>query len=254
MPPPTLPPTRLVCPPKRWLGWAWWLALGLAASVGVAAAPSQASGMQQWSQQTERWINQQLLAQLDPDLPLRPEVEVGHFDSRLRLAPCQRVEPFLPAGTRLWGRTRIGLRCAQGPVAWTVFLPIQVRVWGPAWVLRQPVAAGAPLRPEDMEQQETDWTASTSLPLTRTEQWQGLSASQMLQPGQVLRPSMVRAPQVFTSGTEVRLLLQGAGFELVAVGTALQHGVMGQAVRVRLPNRKVVSGVVRNAQTVEVRL
>jgi len=251
------PPLSTPAPPA-WLtqGWAKWAllcVLGLAASGWLGAAGS-VSGPAQWSQQTEQWINQQLLTQLDPDLPLRPEVEVGRFDSRLRLAPCQRVEPFLPAGTRLWGRTRIGLRCTQGPVAWSVFLPIQVRVWGPSWALRQPVAAGTPLRPEDVEQTETDWAASNALPLTQTAQWLGLAANQTLQPGQVLRSGMVRAPQVFASGSQVRLAMQGPGFSLYAAGTALQHGILGQTVRVRLPNRKVVSGVVRDEQTVEVRL
>lgn len=262
MSPPRSIPTRPALPTRGWPRWALQWVLGLAASGWLAAAPSAgggaapagAAGPAQWSQQTEQWINQQLLAQLDPSLPLRPEVEVGRFDSRLRLAPCQRVEPFLPAGTRLWGRTRIGLRCTQGPVAWSVFLPIQVRVWGPSWVLRQPVAAGTPLRPEDVEQTETDWAASNALPLTQTAQWLGLAASQTLQPGQVLRPNLVRAPQVFASGSQVRLAMQGPGFSLYAAGTALQHGILGQTVRVRLPNRKVVSGVVRDEQTVEVRL
>ena len=252
MSPPRSLPTRPALPTRGWLRWALPWVLGLAAS-GFSAAGS-VSGPAQWSQQTEQWINQQLLTQLDPELPLRPEVEVGRFDSRLRLAPCQRVEPFLPAGTRLWGRTRIGLRCTQGPVAWSVFLPIQVRVWGPSWALRQPVAAGTPLRPEDVEPIESDWAASTALPLTQTAQWLGLAASQTLQPGQVLRPGMVRAPQVFASGTQVRLAMQGPGFSLYAAGTALQHGILGQTVRVRLPNRKVVSGVVRDGQTVEVRM
>jgi len=262
MSPPLSIPARSALPTQGWPRWALLWVLGLAASGWLAAAPSVsaapaaagAAGPAQWSQQTEQWINQQLLTQLDPSLPLRPEVEVGRFDSRLRLAPCQRVEPFLPAATRLWGRTRIGLRCTQGPVAWSVFLPIQVRVWGPSWALRQPVAAGTPLRPEDVEPTETDWAASTALPLTQTAQWLGLVASQTLQPGQVLRPGMVRAPQVFASGSQVRLSMQGAGFSLYAVGTALQHGILGQSVRVRLPNRTVVSGVVRDGQTVEVRL
>src|SRR5947209_20275302 len=33
----------------------------------------------------------------------RVDVQVGQLDPRLRLAPCQKVEPYLPAGTRLWG-------------------------------------------------------------------------------------------------------------------------------------------------------
>lgn len=233
------------------LGWVFSLAMGLS---GAAASTQPSPAHQAWSQQTERWINEQLIAQASSDLPLRPEVVVGRFDSRLQLAPCARVEPFMPNNTRLWGRTRIGLRCVQGPVAWTVFLPIEVRAWGPAWVIRQPVRAGTTLTQSDLELTEIDWAAHPSPPLTRSEQWLGLAAVSALQPGQVLRNGMVRAPQMFASGSQVKLQLDGAGFTLSASGTALSHGVLGQAVRVRLPNRQIVNGVVIDADTVAVRL
>ncbi len=42
--------------------------------------------------------------------PLRLVVSVGSLDSRLNLAPCAQVEPYIPAGMRLWGKTRLGLR------------------------------------------------------------------------------------------------------------------------------------------------
>ena len=64
-------------------------------------------------------------------LPGRVEVIVGALDSRLQLAPCARVEPYLPAGTRLWGKAQIGLRCAAG-ANWNVFLPVEVRIFARA--------------------------------------------------------------------------------------------------------------------------
>src|SRR5688572_30171507 len=75
----------------------------------------------------------------------RVEVEVGRLDARLRLAPCQRIEPYLPANSRLWGRTRIGLRCAQGASPWNVFLPITVKVFGRALVAAAPLPVGTTL-------------------------------------------------------------------------------------------------------------
>jgi hypothetical protein len=41
-------------------------------------------------------------------------------DSRLKLAPCVTVQPYLPAGSR---NARIGLRCADAGVRWNIFLP-----------------------------------------------------------------------------------------------------------------------------------
>jgi len=181
-------------------------------------------------------------------------VEVGALDARLRLAPCARVEPYLPTGTRLWGRTRIGLRCVEGPTAWNVFLPITVKAWGPAWVLRQPVAQGTVIAQEDLEPAEIDWTQSATPVLARMEDWLGLEATRPLMPGQVLRQGMVRAPQVFSAGTPVKVVVQGQGFALSATGSALTHGHIGQTARVRMPNRKVLSGIVRDADTVEIPL
>ncbi|MEY8879139.1 MAG: flagellar biosynthesis protein FlgA, partial [Leptothrix sp. (in: b-proteobacteria)] len=58
----------------------------------------------------------------------RVEVSTGQLDPRLHLAPCQKIEPYVPAGQRLWGRTRVGLRCTAGPVRWNVYLPVTVQV------------------------------------------------------------------------------------------------------------------------------
>ncbi|MEZ5703721.1 MAG: hypothetical protein R3E42_19780 [Burkholderiaceae bacterium] len=77
----------------------------------------------------------------NPDNLLRPEV-MGSLDSRLRLAPCQRIEPFLPPGTRLWGRSRVGLRCLEGRVHWKVYVPVTIKTWGPASVARPAVPGG----------------------------------------------------------------------------------------------------------------
>ena len=81
----------------------------------------------------------------------RVEVSLGQLDSRLRLAPCQRIEPYLPAGTVLWGKARIGLRCTQGPTPWNVFLPVTVNVFGKAWVAAAPLSAGSVIMQSDLK-------------------------------------------------------------------------------------------------------
>ena len=219
-------------------------AQGLTPADGRGAAPPQ------WQGEAQQWIDQQLGDARRPGQTLRPEVQVGLLDPRLRLAPCARVEPFLPQGARLWGRTRIGLRCADGATRWTVFLPVTVRAWGPAWVVRQPVAPGTALTQEDAELTEIDWAESYAPVLARAEDWVGAQAARALMPGQALRQGMVRPPQLFAAGAQVKLVLEGAGFSLAASGEALGAGQAGQPVRVRMANRRVVTGVARDAETV----
>ncbi|TSE26883.1 Flagella basal body P-ring formation protein FlgA [Tepidimonas sediminis] len=258
---PTLPPAPVPPPARgraaarrRWLAWLLAWLLGPAA---WAAAEAPALGSPAWRDGMAAWLQAQADAQMrETALPvrLRVEVEVGSLDARLRLAPCQRVEPYLPPGTRLWGRTRIGLRCAQGAVPWNVFLPIQVRVWGPGWVLRQPVAAGTPLEPAHAAASEVEWTAERQPVLARAEDWVGLQAVRALPAGQVLRAGSVRAPQVFATGSTVKVRVQGQGFTLTATGEALGPGHLGETVRVRLPGKRVVLGTVVDATTVELAL
>ncbi|MDQ6685787.1 MAG: flagellar biosynthesis protein FlgA, partial [Pseudomonadota bacterium] len=84
--------------------------------------------------------------------PHRVEVVVGQLDPRLHLAPCQNIEPYLPVNSKPWGKSRIGLRCKQGAVAWNVYLPITVKVFGPALVMAQGAAAGHVIAAADLGQ------------------------------------------------------------------------------------------------------
>src|SRR4029453_8289574 len=130
----------------------------------------------------------------------RFEVIVGRLDPRLRLAPCERIEPHLPAGTRLWGRTRIGLRCAQGPSSWNVFLPITVRAWGRGLVATGGAAAGSTLQAGDVAAGEVDLAEAGSPALLDPDQAVGRLLAQPLRPGQSLRLSHLRARQWFAAG------------------------------------------------------
>lgn len=186
--------------------------------------------------------------------PLRPEVVMGTLDTRLHLAPCAKVEPHLPAGTRLWGRSRIGLRCVDGPTRWNVFVPVTVKAWGPAWVIKHPVASGATLTQEDVEMAETDWAEHPSSVLASRSLWVGQRAAYALQPGQALRQNMVRAAPSFAAGALVKVSAAGTGFQVVVTGEALSPGLHGEKARVRLPGGKVVTGQVRDGQSVEIDL
>lgn len=62
--------------------------------------------------------------------------------------------PILPPGTRLWGRSRIGLRCLEGATRWNVLLP--VTVMRQAWVLHSNINAGAVLSSTDAPRLEVD--------------------------------------------------------------------------------------------------
>lgn len=218
----------------------------LAAACVLGAAAVQGQSLEQSSQQ---WLNDALAhtESAAQEMPLRLEVELGRLDPRLKLAPCARMEHYLPSGSKLWGRTRIGIRCLEGTRLWNVFLPVTVKAWGPAWVLTNNVSMGEPLGAQDAMQSEVDWAAERAAVIALPDDWVGQSAARALMSGQALRQGMVRAPQLFKTGSVVKVISGGTGFRVTSSGQALSAGGQGQTVRVRMDNGRMVSGTV-NAQ------
>ena len=214
-------------------------AIALVATPARAQAPSPA----ELSQITQSWIDT-ALQQTPQSTPLRMEVDVGALDERLRLAPCARIEPYLPAGARLWGRSRLGLRCLEGPTRWNVFLPLTIKAFGPAWVLTSNVPLGTALTEADAMQAEVDWAAESASVLADPSMWVGQVTSRALVSGQALRQSMVRAPHAFKVGAQVRVVAEGPGYAVTSMGQALVAGAVGQTVRIRMANGRIISGIV----------
>ena len=230
------------------VAWAW--------GAGIGQAQAQiANNSQELNALSAQWLEQALPQQeQEQELPLRLEVQIGQLDPRLNLAPCQQVEPYLPAGSKLWGRTRIGLRCVQGQRPWNVFLPVTVKAWGPAWVLAHNVNAGEVLQPSSAIESEVDWAAETSPIIALPEDWVGQTAARHLRAGQALRQALVRPPELFKKGATVRVLAHGSGFAVTSSGTALTGAGVGQSVKIRMDNGRLVSGTVNAQGDVEVGL
>lgn len=204
---------------------------------------------------SQRWLDKAVASSRPSGaVALRMEVAVGALDSRLRLAACSQVEPYMPAGTRLWGKTRLGLRCTDGSARWNVFLPVTVKAYGRAWVVKRDVMSGAILSEADVMEMEVDWAEEASPILGDAQQWVGQVATRGLTTGQALRQNMVRPAHVFQAGAQVRVVAQGSGFQISSDGQALSAGVVGQPARVRMDNGRVMSGVVLDTRTVKLEM
>jgi len=161
----------------------------------------------------------------------------------LRLAPCQRVEPYLPANTRLWGKSRIGLRCTLGPTAWNVYLPITIKVYGRALVSTSPLAAGSVITAADVIQAEVDLAEDTSVAVADESLAVGRTLARSLSPGQSLRQSHLKLRQWFAAGETVKVVAMGSGFSVAGEGQAITPGIEGQPARVRTESGRVLTGV-----------
>ena len=240
----------------RWSAQSSLNALAAVLTALCVVAPVQAQDVSAEVQQAaQQWAKQaaQVVGSAGGG-SLRMEVILGSLDPRLKLAPCGNIEPYLPVGTRLWGKTRIGVRCIDGISKWNVSLPVSVNAWGVAWVVRNQLSAGAVVGLNDVVEAEVNWSEEPAQVLRDPALWLGFVAAKPLTTGQTLRANMVRPAQVFQAGSQVRVVAQGVGFQIAADGQALTPGVVGQSARVRMDNGRVASGLVLDVKTVKIDL
>lgn len=244
----------LSCSASKYLALARGLGVLVLVCAGLPLAQAQDAGLEALRLEAQRWANEAVLKAQPPGANLRMQAEVGPLDSRLRLAACGNVEAHLPVGARLWGRSRVGLRCVDGVSRWNITLPLLVKASGKAWVMRGHVAAGALVTEADVMESEVDWAEDVNPVLLDRTLWVGQTATRLLSTGQTLRQGMVKPAQVFQAGAFVRVVAQGPGFQVSSQAQALSAGVVGQPARVRMDNGRVASGVVLDVQTVKIEL
>jgi flagella basal body P-ring formation protein FlgA len=182
----------------------------------------------------------------------RVTVEVGTLDPRLTLALCARVDPYLPAGTPAWGRTRLGLRCTDGRARWNVYLPLTVQVVAPAIVAAVALPAGTPLTDAQLKRVDIDWSASSSPLFDQVQPVVGRSLTRPLAAGQAVQSAQLQARQWFAPGDTVRIQASGPGYAITGEGQALGPGVEGKSVRVQTENGRVLLGKPIGDRCVEV--
>lgn len=220
-------------------------------AVGALAQPTGGPAL---GAPLEAQVRQLILGRVVGPATPRVEVALGRLDPRLRLAACQKVDAYIPSGTRLWGSSRVGLRCVDGPTPWNVYLPVTVHVFGPGWVAAAPLPAGHVLAQADLRSTEINLSEQRSPAIPDGQAVLGRTLAQPLSAGQALREVALKSRQWFGPGETVQVRAVGGGFAIVGSGEAITAGMEGQPVRVRTDNGKVVSGMPVGERVVEITL
>lgn len=218
----------------------------------VAAAPQPATPPGQQDPDTIRRTALAFLQQQVAGLPGKTTATVAAAFPR-GLAACTTLEPFLPTGARLWGRTTVGVRCA-GERPWTVYLQAKVAVQATYYVAARQIAPGEPLTAADLVAREGDLTVLPLAVITDPAQAVGATALARISAGLPLRQDMLKSAASVSAGQTVRVVAAGPGFTISAEGSALANAAPGQSVRVRMAAGQIVTAIVKDAGTVEIPL
>lgn len=185
---------------------------------------------------------------------VRVDVKVGKLDPRLKLAPCQHIDTYLPPGLPIWGSTRMGLRCTQGTKLWNVSIPIQVSVYAQATVLKTALAAGTVLDASQLAQAEVDIAAAPGAAVSDPALAIGRTLGRSVAAGATLRQNDLKARQFFAAGETVHVTAVGPGWSVETEGQAVGAGIEGQNVNVRTEAGRLLSARPIGDRQVEVTL
>ncbi|KWA67678.1 flagellar biosynthesis protein FlgA [Burkholderia ubonensis] len=234
---------------------AWRAGTAAAAPAARALPAAGASAATPPGQQDPDTIRRTALAFLQQQiagLPGKPAASVAPSFPR-GLAACTTLEPFLPTGARLWGRTTVGVRCA-GERPWTVYLQAKVTVQATYYAAARQIAPGEVLTAADLVARDGDLTLLPLAVITDPSQAVGSTALARVAAGLPLRQDMLKGAASVSAGQTVRVVAAGPGFTISAEGSALANAAPGQSVRVRMAAGQIVTAIVKDAGTVEIPL
>lgn len=184
-------------------------------------------------------------------LPGKVTVTVGNVDARMKLAACPAPEAFLMPGSKPWGKTTVGVRCAA-PSPWTVYIQANVSVLGNYIAAAAPVPQGQPIVDSQLATMQGDLTTLPASIATDKAQVLGRTSNIAISAGMPLRLDSLRIKPVVQSGQLVRLVSNGPGFKVSAEAKAVANAADGQVVQVRTAAGQHISGIARAGGMVEV--
>ncbi|MGH8118593.1 MAG: flagellar basal body P-ring formation chaperone FlgA [Rhodanobacteraceae bacterium] len=177
-------------------------------------------------------------------------VSVTVESSAAALPHCADPQPFLPGhGQRLLGRVTVGIRCGDGQMR---YLQARVAVDGDYWVAAQDIPARTPVSAAMLDARHGDLTQLPHEAIQSLAAAVGAVTTRSLTKGTVLQGTQLQAPRLVHRASPVTVEAIGSGFRVTRQGESLQDGGLGDAVRVRMGDRSVLSGVVAGDGLVKV--
>ena len=176
------------------------------------------------------------------------------LDPRLRLPACGQPLETSAANPAARGAWSILVSCrADGAALWAVFVPVKVADLRPVVVMTRSIAPGQPIDADVLRLEKRDVATLSMGYLTSVDEAVGRSLRRPVAPGAALTPDALAVTRVIKRGDVVTLVGRSGGLEVRAQGKALADGGNGERISVENPSsRRVVQGVVRDGDTVDV--
>lgn len=178
-------------------------------------------------------------------------VSARALDSRLRLPRCATpLQADAPKGFRA-GRGTVRVRCT-GSKPWQLFVPVTLTRQVPVVVARRALVMGTIIQAGDLDIEQR---AESLLPrgfISDPTGITGLATRRSIARGNPITNHMVHVGRLVRRGQRVSLFTQRGGVFVKSDGIALADAGRSQRLAVKTRAGRVVEGIVRDADTVEI--
>ncbi len=204
-----------------------------------------------------RWVTESQLNELvDPGL--LPEGATAHVtltknDERIGSPDCPAALFGNSEGNKMWGRTFLKVQCVGSSTA-PFFVSVEVKVWAPVAVIKNTVQSGQAVTMADVELRTMDLSQLSHGWVSDLAHLNNKTAARQLWPGTLLKHDHLRGQALVKHGDTVKVIMQGPGFSVGGTATAMSEAELGEVVKIKTSQGKILHGVARDSLLVEVSL
>jgi flagella basal body P-ring formation protein FlgA len=158
--------------------------------------------------------------------------ETGTIDSRLSLASCTNALTVEFTGNPMKS-THPSLRIScEGERPWRLYVTATVTIDGPALVATRPLTRGERITSAMVTTEQVTLNASHQGALTHLSDVLGMEVRRSVNPGSLITPNLLTAPDAVARGDHVIIIAGGETFSISTRGKALANASVGEQVLV----------------------
>lgn len=204
-----------------------------------------------------RWVSEGQLAELvdRAALPTGASVDVAFVrtDERIGSAQCPAALFANSNGNKMWGRTFLQVQCLGSDLP-PFFVGVDVKVWAPVLVVKNTVQSGQTVGLADVEFKNMDLSQLHQGWISDMAHLGNKTAARQLWPGMLLKHDYLRGQALIKHGDTVKVMMRGPGFAIGGSAVAMGEAELGEVVKIKTSQGKILHGIAKEALLVEVSL
>ncbi|MFZ6719472.1 flagellar basal body P-ring formation chaperone FlgA [Undibacterium sp. Ji49W] len=234
-----------------WLLMAMASMVGMAGIAGITGAAQAANPATQQDPVQLKQVALDFLTLQTSGLNGEVQITVADVDKRLNLQACDALNPYLPPGSKPWGKVTLAIKCGA-PATWLIYLQANVQVTADYYVTANAISHGQVITMADLSKMRGDISKLPAGVVTSPEQAVGKSMQMSLTSGSILRADVLKSPAVVQQGQSVRVISTGPGFQVATDAVALNNASDGQVAKAKTSSGQTISGIAKNGGIIEI--